>query len=132
MGLAFRMDPRREAWSDAMQKGCRSPRRESMHEKREALGSSLPRWGICAGAVLGFDRCRPRERSLSMIRVWHMPPFLSLLSSLSVGWGAAKVAGGGLRNYAVDVSCANICGENGILWAMAEVWHRVDGRRRSA
>jgi hypothetical protein len=53
-----------------------------------------------------------------MIRVWHVLPFLSLFTSLGVGSGAAKVAGGGFRNYAIGVSlgCAigALCG--GVAW----------------
>jgi hypothetical protein len=54
MGLALRMDPRREAWSDAMQKGCRSPRRESMHENRRQRVAACLVGAACAGAVLGL------------------------------------------------------------------------------
>lgn len=57
-----------------------------------------------------------------MIRVWHMLPFLSLLTSLSVGWGAAKVAGGGLRNYAIGVSLGCVVGAlcGGVAWLFGQ------------
>jgi hypothetical protein len=58
MGLALRMDPRREAWSDAMQKGCRSPRHESMHEKREAL-VAVCLVGAIEGSATTQSACRP-------------------------------------------------------------------------
>ena len=53
-----------------------------------------------------------------MIRVWHLLPFLSWLTSLSMGLGAAKVAGGGLRNHAIALSLGGgvglLCG--GLAW----------------
>ena len=62
-----------------------------------------------------------------MIRVWHVLPVLSLLTSLGVGAAFAKLAGGGLRNYAVGVSLG--CGVGLLCGAIAWLFGRAALRR---